>query len=313
MTKSVTKIKDHKLMTDKVIARMLTENTGSHFLDSGGAYGRGWQRRAGMGVDDFRARPAVSIEVYSGAEYDDYGNMVDSGDGSITLDTFHYLSRHLTYNHPLTLGLHRFGRTPERANDPWLATMEEYAAYRITGRADAEEKDIRRAQEDLYFPFNTFNSYNHENFLSSDIQGVAYTDARHGAVVILHTHNGCDIRGGYSTPHVFSIDDDEPHEFFDWCSVGITCTELGWQWQVEAQRAGMLPGLDSLSPAWAEVHEWDHRSPGEWSHCSGSYESDLWEGKPKWRKSDVSDDGTEVTDAMLCPRCSAPVEVHPWP
>lgn len=186
-------------MTDKVIARMLVEPTGTHFLDSGGESGRGWQRRAGMGLDDFRARPPARVEVYRGSDPE----AGESGDGVVILDTFHYLSSKLEYLHPLTQGLHAFGRATARASEPWLATMEAYTAKRITGDPEADESDIRKLHDDMYFRYGSFNSYNDENLLSSEIQGIAYTDVRYGPVVLLHTHNGADVRGGYSTPHAF--------------------------------------------------------------------------------------------------------------
>lgn len=39
--------------TAEVIASMLTENTGRHMLDSGGAYGRNWERNHGRDVESF--------------------------------------------------------------------------------------------------------------------------------------------------------------------------------------------------------------------------------------------------------------------
>ena len=58
--------------TERKIAEMLLENTGSHFLDSGGAYGRAWQHeRARLGLDggllltELR-RPDVILVKYLG-------------------------------------------------------------------------------------------------------------------------------------------------------------------------------------------------------------------------------------------------------
>ena len=56
----------------KVIQAMLKENTGKHFLDSGGDNGRMWQRNQNK---VFKSEPRVTI--------DDYG---------FTVSTFHYLS-----------------------------------------------------------------------------------------------------------------------------------------------------------------------------------------------------------------------------
>ena len=48
---------------ENVIASMMTENTGTHFLDSGGAYGRNWQRNKGLTVDALKAMPSATLEV----------------------------------------------------------------------------------------------------------------------------------------------------------------------------------------------------------------------------------------------------------
>jgi hypothetical protein len=50
--------------TNVIIAAMLTENTGSSFLDSGSAYGRNHERQAGKTVADFRAEPEVEVKFW---------------------------------------------------------------------------------------------------------------------------------------------------------------------------------------------------------------------------------------------------------
>ena len=37
----------------ELIYKMLTENTGVHMLDSGGAYGRNWERNQVKTIEDF--------------------------------------------------------------------------------------------------------------------------------------------------------------------------------------------------------------------------------------------------------------------
>ena len=164
-----------------------------------------------------------------------------------------------------------------------------------------------------YFDYVWFNSYNDENYLSSEIQGIAYRDARYGPVVVLHTHNGADVRGGYSSPRVFKISTDEPGDLFDWCSYSVVCTRLGSEEQVREAREMMLPGLaDAAGEAWAEVHVWDTRHPGDWNNYGGRCMGDPWQetGKPKWHKSDGSDSEAGAPDSILCPMCSAPAEVY---
>ena len=49
--------------TKKIIYEMLTENTGAHFLDSGGAYGRNHERNAKKTINDFEAEPEEFWEL----------------------------------------------------------------------------------------------------------------------------------------------------------------------------------------------------------------------------------------------------------
>lgn len=52
-------------------------------------------------------------------------------------------------------------------------------------------------------------SYNEENILSQDFIWHPFENEVNGeCYVFLQTHNGCDARGGFSTPHVFSCDYD---------------------------------------------------------------------------------------------------------
>lgn len=39
---------------EQTIFEMITENTGTHMLDSGGDSGRNWQRNQGKSIDDFK-------------------------------------------------------------------------------------------------------------------------------------------------------------------------------------------------------------------------------------------------------------------
>ena len=39
--------------TEKMVFELITENTGQHFLDSGGAYGRHWERNQKIPIEEW--------------------------------------------------------------------------------------------------------------------------------------------------------------------------------------------------------------------------------------------------------------------
>ena len=48
---------------EQAVYNMLLENTVTHFLDSGGAYGRHWQRNQDKTIQDFINQPAVEFDL----------------------------------------------------------------------------------------------------------------------------------------------------------------------------------------------------------------------------------------------------------
>ena len=66
--------------TTKVIYKMLTEDTGKHFLDSGGENGRHWQYNQKKSIKDFMNEPEISKD-----------------DDIITKSLFHHLNESCEY------------------------------------------------------------------------------------------------------------------------------------------------------------------------------------------------------------------------
>lgn len=225
--------------TDRVLADMLTENTGRHMLDSGGAYGRSWERNQGKTAETFLANPPVRLQ---------HGEFV-------TLDVFHWLRARLEYDPVMDRKLQvwnaLFGE-----NMAWLEVAETFASKVSTGDADSGRFGGYLA--------GVTNSYNHEESLSQTIQFVIFEDRDGETVVLLQIHGGCDVRGGYTRPRAFRVGDDAGCMFdFDAFSVGCT-----------AERDGdALPGMPDADP-----HVIDHRN-GEWINYGGSFERDPWNGE----------------------------------
>jgi hypothetical protein len=167
--------------TANKLASMFTENTGSHMLDSGSAYGRNWERHAGKTVADFMAAKTQGI----------------SSDGIVWLDTFHHLNAHLTSAPDLDAMYAAFDAL--HPNEGYLETV---SLWLETLGVDIENTEP-------YGGVFEYNSANNEyDLLDQTIQAVCFTLGDE-AYTALQIHGGCDIRGGYTKPVIFygSIDD----------------------------------------------------------------------------------------------------------
>jgi hypothetical protein len=166
--------------TEQILVDMLTENTGRHFLDSGGAYGRNWERNAGKTVEDFMAAPEVEVVTWerNGQTVVEYVN----------LDVFHFLRQRLDYDAELDAAFHEFAMNDEHREDDWFTCLEAWFAA-----------------EGLDTP-GVVNTYNGEDNLSQVIQYYIF-EYEDEPKIALMIHGGCDVRGGYTAPRFFNGDD----------------------------------------------------------------------------------------------------------
>jgi hypothetical protein len=169
----------------ELIYNMLTENTGSHMLDSGGAYGRNWERNQVKTMQDFENEPE---EVYT---YSKRWNEL-----SRTVSVYHYLSQLQT----------------DRVCDKFNAMpCEDWDAEDVYGVSKAQWEWLNEFFHDLKVT-HTFNTYNFDSDLSQILQGSwieGYRPRRAGYAVgverylLLQIHGGCDARGGYTNAKLF--------------------------------------------------------------------------------------------------------------
>lgn len=201
---------------EKAVSAMMKENTGAHFLDSGGAYGRSWQRN--QQVKDFRDKPVVNVEVYK------------DGEISATVDIFHFLTALLEVNKDST----RLSRE----------------LYRLSTKAPFEReawRDVCDAFNRMYLEPNGYrmtrwdNVYNYDNMLSQVYTyAFIYSEDNedYPEFIIMELHNGCDVRGGYTKPRIFAISDfDEfimaQHDLDASCKcTGMYSDDCGYHWYV---------------------------------------------------------------------------------
>lgn len=156
--------------TREAIYAMLTTNTGAHLLDSGGYYGRNWERNAAKSLDDFITEPHSWMDAY----------------GCLTISLFHHLDGAVDFEAKLDAEYRAFTEGSEASHlediENWIESIGATEGY-------------------------SDNSYNHESALSQVIQ---YTTFEYDGsqYVALQIHQGCDVRGGYTRPWIFALSDD---------------------------------------------------------------------------------------------------------
>lgn len=198
---------------EAVIRDQLTENTGTHPLDSG-VSGRNWEDNQETPPWE---RPAWDLT----AEYP-------------VQNVYHRLTERCRRDRAavaLEVALYAYGRSGDRSRDAWLTTMEGFAdlpqpgpsAGRLAewlteanGVAEGEEPRAlaERVVADLPAevfggtdrgqPF-TFNTYNGEFATCSQVlQGTAF-GGPYADYTMLQVHGGADVRGGYTAPRVYNV------------------------------------------------------------------------------------------------------------
>lgn len=157
--------------TQRVLAAMLTENTGMHMLDSGFGSGRHWQKNQGRDVRAFIDAPEVRVSEYG-----------------VSIELFHYLNERVQYEPEEDRLFAEFANEESRKGQSWLSCAAEYAAKYPT-----------------QFSCGSFLTYNTESdLLTQGFQCHPFTRGAHDYVLIA-IHGGADIRGGYTQPRVFSL------------------------------------------------------------------------------------------------------------
>ena len=180
-----------KLNLEQTIAAMLTQSTGTHFLDSGGGNGRAWQRNAGKTVEDFRAMPSATAEIY----VREYGG-----------ETVAEILPRVNVFHLLTGGALELDDLCHNFNSVMMEDWKhggEYYGVSIDGHEWLEMVGFKPNGE-------SFNTYNWGANHSQVLQGAELTrEGEYGEekYLLLQIHGGADVRGGYTDAKLFKLDD----------------------------------------------------------------------------------------------------------
>lgn len=192
---------------EPVIKAQLTENTGKHMLDSGGAYGRHWQQNQDNPPWD---RPEYIIR-----------------DGYVVHNVYDYLMNNVSRSETcvaIERALHAFAYSEEYRRDGWRACITHFAdavhnhEWDIPGASDLDDETLETVygwSDELGPEVHTWNTYNQEfHTLTQCILGHDFGDF-YGEFVAVQIHNGMDVRGGYTAPRIYHKDDETlfPFEF----------------------------------------------------------------------------------------------------
>lgn len=258
---------------EEVIKAQLTENTGTHFLDSGFDNGRHWQQNE-------------ESPPWEDPEW-------DVGNGYVTHNLYHFMDRSFARDRTcvaLESALYAFGHTDDRKRDAWLTCMEGFAESILSGelteailtddlslpadfvgdvlavQAELQPSGHRQRDRGSNDPF-TVNTYNGEcHGLSQVLQGTNL-GGPYAEYVLLQVHQGADVRGGYTGPRVYEASNGWiPHELSfrceqcDWSdaeSVLYGDDDLLYQPTIdpfELEEKGWLPEDDEDHPALEAAH-----------------------------------------------------------
>ena len=310
--------------TRLILGSMQSENTGGSFLDSGDAYGRNWERAA---LREYGEAVPTSLR----ANYDYL---------EVTIDLGTFLGEYLEYDPLADLAFQSW--VDSRQNSPsYWSDIQSYCdmLWNLSGESLGSIYGDRG--EVL-----TYNTYNEENLLSSVFQfAFFYTPGNYSASIpegfshgepymILHTHNGADVRGGYGKPRVFGFQGKhDPEGIFDWSRAYIVPEEPDprfpasqWgipQWETDNAYNWRYEGYPERGPRdpfpmWIPAYdseyngihwvEWTSENLEEYAFCSDPEELEETEGIK------VGDLGTgyivDNGEAVFCPITGSPLSAY---
>ena len=186
----------------RAIKEMLVENTGCSILDSGGSYGRGWEKNRHRNFDK---EEAVILEVWN-------------DEISIQYNIYHYLTNFLIISEESEMINKRLQK---------LISESEESYFQDT------DKFIEQCEAKGYTSQGIKNTYNYDNILSEILQySILINDNTDEHFIILQVHNGCDARGGYTKPRVFSLGEDDAYSYFSTAQYDISafCDKCKMSW-----------------------------------------------------------------------------------
>ena len=172
----------------KLIYSMLIENTGIHFLDSGGASNRGWQKNKTKSIEDFENEDEEFYQL--DAKYKEVYR---------TVSVFHYLTNNLEIDEICE----RFNNLQNSFNN-WDSDVYGVSFQAFEYLKNNFDIEVQRS----------WNTYNGESDLSQILQGANIT-INEEEYILIQIHNGADARGGYTNAKLLKKEEYCIHEYLN--------------------------------------------------------------------------------------------------
>jgi hypothetical protein len=235
--------------TQAVILEMLLENTGKSLLDSGGAYGRAWEKNQALGAETLVNAPAVIF-----------------ANGQPQKSVYHFLSEHLEF--------------AEVLDAAWLVWDETHPEESHRENVQTFLDNFGVPENDGFFESGRFelNTYENEYDLLGQILQFTKFGINGTDYLALQIHGGCDVRGGYTKPRIFKVDDFEQF-FYASESGGVICNGCGvaydwspgWEIQVETSHAdGDTEKVENMDSVEIRNHFGNYKTENTCPNCGSA-------------------------------------------
>lgn len=169
---------------EQTLYKMLTANTGRAICDSGGAYGRNWERNQGKTLANFENEAPAFLSI---GKWHDGTYSFD-----VTISVFHRITSLVESN----IYCDEFNSQPV---DDWRG---DYYGTSEAGQTWLEDNGF--TPSDCWG--DGFNTYNFDGcLLSQTLQGHILDHESGDKYILLQVHGGCDVRGGYTDAKLFKL------------------------------------------------------------------------------------------------------------
>jgi hypothetical protein len=220
----------HSEWQRRIIARLLTQETGRHFLDSGGAYGRHWERNA-IKTDEQLTGWDYNIEVRP-THFQVSRNVAD------------WLYEGFDFDREHTKRMMAFSRTKKFREEDWSDCLKAYI----------------ESIDGCILNTKSGNTCNYQTLLTQNVHyvGIDLPD-RCGDYYAVRVHQGCDLRGGYGEFVIAEATD----EMFNFSSASLYCknghylyTDDAYHWYLNGECSSASTFTDDNLKIASNAHTW---------------------------------------------------------